>query len=235
MNQRPQLYPNSHTSVSVRQGLFYLGGAILLLGFLGGIWWLNREAPPTAVVWEEFYFSPTEDNFFENPANWMPAYPGTHIPPQSRLIVQGVAYLTDYDLTVSGQLQIAMDGQLFSSKGSLILEERAQLANEGELILHRIENRGQLFNRAAASLNVHHYDAMPGAITRNFKGASFVVNQQLRNQGLFDNYGQCSVRLRFENEATFNQLNGSELMIQGEQIQACLAPACQERRELCLL
>ena len=96
---------------------------------------------------KEYYFSPTEDNFYENPSNWIPEYPGTKIQPGSKIVIQGLAYVTHYDLEILGEVHVPMDGMLFSSEGNLRVLKGGKILNEGELVLNAIDNEGELHNQ----------------------------------------------------------------------------------------
>ena len=216
MSQRPSLQTRSRQTIAPQQLLILSLGIVALLASLGGILYWNQEKVAIDSFEKEFYFSPVENNFFENPANWLPEYPGTTPDSQSRLIIQGLAYLTDYDLKIKGELVISMDGQIFSSKGGIHIAEGASLVNEGELILHHLINEGKLVNQLASELQLVNFQSSPNSVTQNLRGAHFAVRERLLNQGIFDNYGQCDVQTDFFNEAIFNHLQGGELLVQGK-------------------
>lgn len=219
MKNKPHLQVSTDTSVSTQTIVIYASGALVLVAAIFGLvqWNLAPNSPQNGV--KEFYFSPVEDNFYENPSNWLPDYPGTSIPAETKIIIQGLAYITHFDLEINGEVQVAMDGMLFSSDGGVIVNSNGKLFNEGELVLKRIDNMGELNNQMSASINVHEMTIHANASINNLQGASMTVNKRLLNQGSFTNYGHCNVQMDFDNQAEFNQIRGGALLVNGTEVE----------------
>lgn len=218
MKNIPRLHVSTKHSVSLRSVIVSISGALVLAASIFGLikWDLGPENPDLGLT--EYYFSPIEDNFYENPTNWMPEYPGTKIEAGEKVVIQGLAYITHYNLEILGEMQVSMDGMLFSSDGNVLIGQGGKIFNEGELVLNQIDNAGELNNQMSASINVHELITQIDAVTTNRQSASIVVNKRLLNKGSFDNYGQCSVQLDFDNQAEFNQIRGGELLVKGNEV-----------------
>lgn len=170
---------------------------------------------------ETYYFSAKVDNFYENPQNWSPAYPGTVIAPGQKVVIQELAYVTGYDIVVEGELEIEMGGALFASTGSLRLEDSAQLKNGGELIFDQIVNRGEVHNLMGAKIHVKAFNSHPQGRVSNLKSAKFIVTDRLHNDGRFQNYSFCAAG-ELNNQAEFHQLHGAELRIDGKLVKLAM-------------
>ena len=217
MKRYPVLKIAPSPSPILRNVIFTFSGALLLAALIVGLFNFQDDKPdPTAL--KEFYFSPNEDNFYHNPANWSPSYPGTVIGEDSKIILQGVVQMPDFDLEIAGTMQVIMDATVFSSRGDIIIKSVGTLQNEGEIMVNSIENWGTVTNNVSASINVHHYTAHPESKTHNLKSAAFVASQRVSNEGKFDNYSYCSVGEEFnnKNDAVFNQMGNGRLIIKGK-------------------
>lgn len=165
--------------------------------------------------YKDFHFEPTEDSFFENPANWQPAYPGTHIQAGDRIILHGPAYATFYDIKLEGAMEIYAEGSFYSFNGNLEILPGAEIQNHGELMVNELTNAGIIDNQSSATVDVMHYTGDEGSVMNNLLGANFTSAGNMVNKGIFNNYGLCAVRDEFKNLATFNELPGSELVVHG--------------------
>ncbi|MEM7368882.1 MAG: hypothetical protein AAF587_09775 [Bacteroidota bacterium] len=219
MKNKPHLQVSSKPSVSTQTIAIYASGALVLAASIFGLikWNLGPHSPPNGI--KEYYFSPLEDNFYENPSNWLPDYPGTKIESGTKIIIQGLAYITHYQLEVLGEIQVSMDGMLFSSDGGILVSSQGKVSNEGELVLKTIDNRGELNNQMSATINVHELTVHTDALTNNLQGATMTINKRLLNQGSFNNYGHCNVQMDFDNQADFNQIRGGALLVNGMEVE----------------
>ena len=209
---RPQLRPNPTPRVQVRTVAVFATGAVLLVALLALLLY-ERDPGDESAATQAFFFTPGADNLYENPANWLPAYPGTRIAAGSTVTLQGVAYVPHYDLEVAGTLVIMMDATLYASSQTLRVLPGGAIVNDGELVAQRLENAGKVTNNLAASLSLDAYIAGPGAETENLRGASFAAARLLTNEGTFYNYGRCQVKDTFDNRGTFHKSPGSELVV----------------------
>ena len=173
---------------------------------------MNGEEPPKV-----FYFSAVQDNFYENPANWAPSYPGTMIDMDQKIVLQDMAYVTGYDLQIKGELEIVMGATLFASAGKLEILPEGQLSNHGELIMDQVENQGQVSNYMGAKIHVKRFVSSEDASVDNLKSASFIVIEKLTNQGNFSNYSLCTTG-EFINSSDFQQRTGGELRVDGKMV-----------------
>lgn len=163
-----------------------------------------------------YTFTAEEDHLFENPANWYPAFPGTTIAPFDHWVIEGEMYVSAEVIRVEGNLQIGMQGALIRTE----YHKRIEIAlggildNAGKGILNQIELEGNLFNRRSCTLSVEELQAKPTALTQNY--GILNVEQQLHNEGRFDNYFSCIVLGDFRNLAVFNQIRQARLEVSGE-------------------
>lgn len=164
----------------------------------------------------DYYFQAYEDHLYENPANWMPSYPGTQIQKGDRVILMDDVNFTGFDLTVNGRLEVALGTKVFSSQGNINIGKEGVIENEGELLVHTVRNYGNLFNRISAIVHINAFMAFQGAYTHNSVSASFITIQDLKNHGRFDNYGTCKAGNDFHNSHKFYQINNSNLDVSGE-------------------
>jgi hypothetical protein len=147
--------------------------------------WITGVSNLTA---REYYFMAREDHFYENPANWFPAYPGAHITAEDKVIIYADAYFQGYNLEVDGICEVALGIVVRSADGTIVIRESGLVDNSGELFVSRIENFGRLYNRISAMIHIYDYMAYPGSFTCNFFSASFLALTSLVNEGHFDNY-----------------------------------------------
>lgn len=172
---------------------------------------------------KDFFFMAQEDNYYENPANWYPSYPGVNIEKGDRVVLMTDANLNGYNIEVAGIFELQLGATLTSSNGELIIKAGGLLDNDGSVLVAGIVNHGQLYNRQSATVNIHQYFAHSSAHTHNSYSAQFTINKTLVNEGRFDNYGRCRIEQDLTNIAIFNQINRSELEIAGDLL---LVPGC---------
>ncbi|MEL6674268.1 MAG: hypothetical protein AAFR61_18825 [Bacteroidota bacterium] len=172
---------------------------------------------------KEFYFLGMEDRHYENPANWYPAYPGSKIAKGDKVVIMADVNFGFYDISVGGIMEIAMNAQMHSPQGKIMIQPEGLLDNNGQLMVEIVENNGQFFNRIAATSHLHTYVAHPGAHTYNGYSAIFRTIGPLVNGGRFDNYSACISGSDFTNTATFHQVRQSRLTVAGDMF---LSPDC---------
>ena len=179
---------------------------------------------------KDFFFLATEDNHFENPANWYPAYPGAKITSDDKITVMADANFSGYNIHVEGILEIMLNATVHSPNGSIIIKENGLLDNNGKLLVDRVSNYGKLYNRLSAVVHIHTYEAFSGAHTYNGYSATFRTISHLVNQGRFDNYSDCITGSDLKNTSIFNQIRHSQLQVTGALV---LAPGStfQQSRE----
>ncbi|MDX2283701.1 MAG: hypothetical protein NW241_06040 [Bacteroidia bacterium] len=161
----------------------------------------------------EYVFSATEDAFYENPANWSPAYPGDTLRAGDRAVLLSHGAFGGRRLVIQGVLEIASGVTFHMPGGMLQIEAGALLDNHGTLLADQVSNAGRLFNRMASAASLKSYEARSGAYTLNSRGASFQSAASLINGGRFDNYGSCLAALDFDNRSEFNGIRFSRLEI----------------------
>lgn len=205
--------------VGMRQAVF-LGGTSLLLALLLFMYASQEEtAQKTEEILfaeEKFIFSPKVDSHYENPANWTPSYPGTHIQKHQEVIVQGFVNIPFYDLTIDGLLHVELDATIFSPNSQLTVGKTGTLYNDGEVILKHLHQEGLVNNNYSGKLNLHTFQADQSGRTYNLSGGEMIVTQSFTNKGEFNNYGDCRVKFDFDNEADFNQIGDSRLFVKGK-------------------
>ncbi|RMG20405.1 MAG: hypothetical protein D6730_19950 [Bacteroidetes bacterium] len=186
--------------------------SVLLLGCLSLlVFWFHASSTE-----QVYFFSAREDNLYENPANWSPAYPGTHIREEEKIVLRGMVYITDYKLNIAGSMDLGLGSTLYALAGDVQIGATGQLTNRGELMVNRLINEGKINNSASGKIDVMEYTALPGAYTHNGPEAAFITAGNLHNQGVFNNYNLCKVRGKLINEAVFNMLPGSRLLLRNE-------------------
>lgn len=215
MSSRPHLHLSPTPRFQLRTAVIFAAGAVILVALITLMLYKPKVHAPSANS-TEFFFTPTADNLYENPANWRPAYPGAHIEPDQTVTIQGVAYIPHYDLEVAGTLVIMLDATLYAANQAVVVLPGGALINDGELMAQRVENAGRVTNNLTATLDLHEYLARPGAETENLRGAQFSTSLLLTNEGTFHNYGSCRVKDAFDNRGTFHQSPGSELILQDQ-------------------
>lgn len=164
---------------------------------------------------QHYYFRAVEDHLFENPANWTPSFPGIHIAAGDSVFILDDAYITQYNLEVAGGLTIDWGVQLHV-KGNISILPQGSLVNMGYIGVNALFNRGQLSNRYAGAMDMDTFYTYPHSQSFNAASASIKALYRLVNAGRFDNYGRCEVGEFFENQAVFNQMQSSKLLIRGK-------------------
>lgn len=205
LNQAPRITIQNLLS----KGIITLFFLVAVIGFSFG------QASDTA---QEYVFSSTEDNLYENPANWSPAYPGTVIPRNAVVFIEGTAFLTGYDLEIHGTVRVSIGSGLQTSTGKIVVAAGGKLTNDGEIISEKVENYGVVNNNLSAYFNVNGYVSYEASVTNNLMAAEFVIGGNAVNGGTFNNYSVCKVHNEFSNRATFNELSTSELLVKGAKV-----------------
>lgn len=209
--------PSPQPSLNVKQILV----STLSLGMIilaGMKFWQDSfpEEPPT---YRTYYYQPLVDNQYENPANWQPSYPGTHILADQKVFIQGLANLPFYDLTIAGTLFIGIDGELFGPKQQVTLLTSGTLNNDGSILLDGLQSQGKISNNFTGKISCNFFHNLAEGETFNLQGSTLEAIQRLENIGKFHNYGLCNARDQFENYAVFNQLGQATLVVKGEPLQ----------------
>ena len=163
---------------------------------------------------QNYTFTGAEDDRFENPANWTPAYPGAQIAAGAVVFVEGNARLNE-TLILDGTLHIAVGSMLKAEDKAIIIMRSGKLTNDGELFAASLRNHGTLNNNFSATLALGHYVSYAGSATSNLMNAEMLVNGNLVNGGTFNNYSTCIVESKLENTAAFYQMQGSDLQVNG--------------------
>jgi hypothetical protein len=164
---------------------------------------------------EDYFFLALEDSYYENPANWFPAYPGDQISDSNRVVLMADASFGSYDIHIAGSMEITLGVRLHSALGSLQVMPSGTLDNQGSLMVMRIKNYGTLYNRLSALIYLYEYIAYDGAITQNACSAVFETIAHIENSGRFDNYSRCIAGSDFSNSCIFNQIYASRLEVSG--------------------
>lgn len=192
----------TQTSVSLSFVWFFSEFAFICMLLVG----MRLPAP------HAFYFSPRTDSFFENPANWQPYYPGPHIRKKHEIHIQGMCYLTSFNLTLAGKLYVEKDATLYAFAGGLLVEPKAQIHNQGEIIINQLYHKGKLFNMPGAHFDVLNFYSYSSSITQNFSHAQFNIVGTCDNEGSFMNYGLCVVKEAIAYPENFSQGDGANLL-----------------------
>ncbi|MFK7922648.1 MAG: hypothetical protein AB8H47_11865 [Bacteroidia bacterium] len=200
------------------QNLRLIARGLLLSAVIGVLGYEQIEQMRHDEATQHYFFSAIEDNFYENPANWHPEYPGTVVEANTRIVIQDMAYLTGFDLEVKGLLEIDMGASLYSDQNDLHFSENGKLDNQGEIIVNNIHNNGLIFNQTGAKIHVKSFVSKQGGSVQNLRSAEFIVIDSLTNQGYFLNYSYCAAGELF-NHSQFQQIKGSELHIDGKSIE----------------
>lgn len=206
-----KLEANLTQKISPIVSLFIVGTVLLS----GVALFLFIKSPPEERVYEEFTFAPQDDNLYENPDNWSPSYPGTHIQEGQLISIQGMAYATYYDIVIDGKAIIGREATLYSFSGNLTMGRTGELVNFGELMVNRLINHGRVINHMAGSVDVLTFEASDSGVTDNLNGADFKIATTFTNSGVFNNYSVCVVKEKFINHSVFNQLRGGKLVYRG--------------------
>lgn len=200
------------------QNLRLIARGMLLSAIVGVLGYEQIEQMRHNEATQHYFFTATEDNFYENPANWEPEYPGTLIESDTRIVIQDMAYLTGFDLEVKGLLEVVMGASLYSDQNDIFLSQEGKLDNHGEIIVDKIHNNGLIFNQMGAKVHVKSLSLNQSGSVQNLRSANFIVIDSLVNQGHFLNYSYCAAGELY-NHAQFHQIRGSELHIDGKNIE----------------
>lgn len=195
-----------------------IGKSLLLSVIVGVMGYEQIEQMRHDEAVRTYYFTAKEDNFYENPANWEPSYPGTNIEVDTRIVVQETMYITGFDLKLNGLLDIQMGATVMASNNDLLLSSTGKIDNQGEMIVQNILNEGLIFNQLGAVINAKNLVSRKSGSVHNLKNAQVIVIQNLTNEGHFLNYSYCAAGELF-NHAEFQQVRGSELRIDGENVE----------------
>lgn len=168
----------------------------------------------------DYFFQAVEDHLYENPANWLPAYPGTDISAGDRVVLMENVSFIGYDIRVNGKLEIGMGVSLISGENGLLVSKTGVVDNSGEIFVKYIESSGRIANQIAARIHLFNFHAFEGATTYNSASAIFTTLIDLENQGRFDNYGVCKAGNDFRNHALFYQIRYANLDVRGNIILA---------------
>lgn len=163
---------------------------------------------------QNYTFTNAEDERFENPANWTPAYPGAQIAAGAVVFVEGNAVVKE-TLILDGALHIALGSTLEAGTNAVIIMRTGKLANDGELFAASLRNHGTLNNNFSATMQLGHYVSYAGSATSNLMNAEMRIDGNLVNGGIFNNYSTCIVESKLENTADFYQMQGSDLRVNG--------------------
>lgn len=169
-----------------------------------------------------YTFTGEADDRYENPANWIPAYPGTEIPANSIVFIEGIA-IAHAEILVSGILHIGAGASLEIESASLSIHSSGKLMNDGDLLAPSIQNAGMINNNLAATLNAGTLISTSGAMINNLMAAQLLVQGNLYNGGLFNNYSFCAVQGNFLNAFSFSEMPNSEMKISGQHIEQLIA------------
>ncbi|RMG58546.1 MAG: hypothetical protein D6722_23430 [Bacteroidetes bacterium] len=161
----------------------------------------------------QYYFSPSQDNLFVTPQNWLPSYPGAKVKAGETVTIQGVAYIPHFDLEIEGTLIVLLDATLYVSQQSLRVLKGGRLINHGEIVAQTVDNAGQISNSLTANMDVHTFLARAGAEVENLRGGSFKAHRLILEGGAFQNYGTCEVKDTFDNRGAFQEVSGSEFIL----------------------
>jgi hypothetical protein len=210
------LRPQARASVGakLKRGLLAGAAAATLAAALLSI----ERLPDGKLAEQAYYFSPTEDYFFENPANWRPSYPGTQIPAGARVMIHDRVCFGTYPIRLAGVMELSLEATLYSAQGSLHILPGGKLINHGDLMAARLDNGGQLLNELSGEIFVHEYQNSPESITWNQPGGQITVSRSWVNRGEMQNYGICFARLDFRNEAELVQAPRAEFYVRGERL-----------------
>lgn len=200
------------------QTLRVMAKGLLLSAVVGILGYEQIEQMRHDEATQVYFFTAFEDNFYENPANWHPEYPGTTIETDTRIVIQDMAYITGFDLHIKGLLEIDMGASLYSDQNNLLFAKEGKLDNNGEIIANSVINNGLIFNQMGAKIHVKSFTSTQNGNVQNLRSGQFIVIDSLTNQGNFLNYSYCATGELY-NHAQFQQIKGSELHIDGKNIE----------------
>ncbi|MBX7240503.1 MAG: hypothetical protein K1X92_02055 [Bacteroidia bacterium] len=101
---------------------------------------------PVLTQARQYFFTGSENIFYENPANWSPSYPGNVIQGNDIVIIQSSVNFEGFDLIVEGKLMIELGETITSGSNGIIVHASGLLQNEGEIGVDFIENYGNISN-----------------------------------------------------------------------------------------
>lgn len=165
-----------------------------------------------------YTFTGEADERYENPANWIPAYPGTEIEAGSIAFIEGTASASA-SILVKGTLHIAAGASLNIDSAALSIQSSGKLMNDGEITATSVRNAGMINNNFAATLHAASFTSGAGAMTNNLMSAAIRIDGNLHNGGVFNNYSTCTVGGNFINAFSFNEMRNSEMHIAGQHIE----------------
>lgn len=163
---------------------------------------------------QTFTFTGAEDDRYENPANWTPAFPGTEIEAGTEVFIEGYAIATE-TIKVNGTLHLAVGAALEARENAVIISNSGKLINDGEVFAASLLNSGTVNNNFAAILELDEYVSEAGSTTNNLMAAEILVSGDMINGGILNNYSTIVVENGFENTAAFNQMRSADLQVNG--------------------
>lgn len=163
---------------------------------------------------QTYTFTGAEDDRYENPANWTPAFPGTEIEAGTEVFIEGYAIATE-TLTINGTLHLAVGAALEARENAVIISNSGKLINDGDVFAASLLNSGTVNNNFAAILELGEYVSEAGSTTNNLMAAEILVSGDMINGGIFNNYSTIVVENGFENTAAFNQMRSADLQVNG--------------------
>lgn len=163
---------------------------------------------------QTYTFTGAEDDRYENPANWTPAFPGTEIEAGTEVFIEGYAIATE-TLTINGTLHLAVGAALETRENAVIISNSGKLINDGDVFAASLLNSGTVNNNFAAILELDEYVSEAGSTTNNLMAAEILVSGDMINGGIFNNYSTIVVENGFENTAAFNQMRSADLQVNG--------------------
>ncbi len=208
---RQQLETRTHTAFYLQKILVTSGvvASFVCLAFL--ITW--ARFPTTKRL---FVFTGNEDRQWTNAGNWQPSYPGNEIAKGMQVMVYGPVEFENFDLTVSGELDIEMGGNLKSTSKAMIIAEGARVENRGAIEVAHISNNGTLVNQVSASLSVDTFLSSIASLTTNQPAAKINTAHVWVNNGIMRNYSQIYIGQTFINGAVYEGSAGASVWVDGK-------------------
>lgn len=165
-----------------------------------------------------YFFLGSEDNLYENPANWSPYYPGTKVIAGDKLYIQADVNFDGFNLEVEGLLDIEYGAGIYSSENGIIIRSSGNVLNNGEINIRFIENFGTYEN--AYNTMIKKYYGYKYSITNNSISALMCTKEIFINQGALHNYYNLAVLGQLENFGEIYLHNQANLTVSGNFVES---------------
>ncbi|MFN0200039.1 MAG: hypothetical protein ACKVTZ_00880 [Bacteroidia bacterium] len=166
-----------------------------------------------SVLGANFYFTANEDSNFENPANWSPSFPGNIVREGDKVFIQSDVMIQAEKVIIGGNFDVTLGVNVTATETKIIIEKGGTFNNNGTVRVESIENHATLEN--AGMIRVNEIKTVKGSINNNGITGEVMIQNNLKNEGTFNNSGTCVVMNQLINLATVNQLYSAKMTVKG--------------------